>query len=265
MKLIKPIVRVGNSAGVILPREFLHGRARIEIIQKPVNIKRDIFEILDRYLYDILGIYLVGSRTRGEHSIDSDIDIVVVSKNTRKKISSGKYNIEIYPLDSIRKTLESDPITVYPRLIEAKPLLNTFLLNELINIEITKYSFKEFINACKRIIKINKEFINLDKIEKERFTSSKGIVYSLILRLRSIYLMKCILNKKKYLFTDFKNWLMNKASLKESEFNELYDIYKDTRDDKKIRKKTILIELAERLINFLDKEVNSYDKKRKEA
>lgn len=262
MELIKPIIRVGNSAGVILPREFLHGRAKIEIIERPMNIKKDIFEILGPYLYDVLGIYLVGSRARGEHSIDSDIDIVVVSKNTRKKISSGRYNIEIYPIVSIRKTLESDPIMIYPRLIEAKPLLNSFLLNELLNIEITKYSFKEFINACKRIIKINKEFINLDKIEKERFTSSKGIVYSLILRLRSIYLMKCILNKKKYSFIDFKKWLMDKASLKEKEFNELYEIYKNTRDDKKIRKKTILIELAERLINFLEKEINNYDKKK---
>ena len=33
MKLIKQIVKVGNSAGVILPKEWYGGKARVEFIE----------------------------------------------------------------------------------------------------------------------------------------------------------------------------------------------------------------------------------------
>ena len=44
--IIKPIIRVGNSAGVVLPLEWYGGKARIELIQKPLNIKADILDII---------------------------------------------------------------------------------------------------------------------------------------------------------------------------------------------------------------------------
>ena len=55
-ELIKPIVRVGNSAGIVLPREWLNGKAKVELIEKPIDIKRDILEILEPYLEDVVGI-----------------------------------------------------------------------------------------------------------------------------------------------------------------------------------------------------------------
>ena len=76
-ELIKPIVKFGNSAGVILPREWLNGKAKIELVEKPLNINKDILEILEPYFNDIQGIYLVGSYARGEQTQESDIDVLV--------------------------------------------------------------------------------------------------------------------------------------------------------------------------------------------
>ena len=68
MELVRPIVRVGNSAGVILPREWLNGKAKIELIARPLDIKKEVFEILEDYFQDIIGIYLVGSYARNEQN-----------------------------------------------------------------------------------------------------------------------------------------------------------------------------------------------------
>ena len=130
-KVLKRIVKVGNSAGVVLPRNWLNGMAKIELIEEPLNLRKDIFEFLSPYLEDLLGIYLVGSYARGEEDSDSDIDVIAISENIRKEIKEGRYNISIYSLDSIKNTLEKDPLMVLPRLLEAKPLLNKHLLEEL--------------------------------------------------------------------------------------------------------------------------------------
>ena len=78
-ELIKPVIRVGNSAGILVPKAWINGKAKVELISRPVNIKKDIIEILEDYLEDILGIYLVGSYARKEETEKSDIDILAIT------------------------------------------------------------------------------------------------------------------------------------------------------------------------------------------
>ena len=68
MELVRKIVRVGNSSGVVLPIEWLNGTAKVELIRKPLNIKKDILEIIDTFLKNVLGVYLTGSYARGEET-----------------------------------------------------------------------------------------------------------------------------------------------------------------------------------------------------
>ena len=104
-KLLKPIVRMGNSACVMLPKAWINGKARVELIQEPLNITKDVFEILKPYLKDVLGIYLVGSYARGEETQESDIDILVITENINKKINKGKYDTVIpYKYKNIPKS-----------------------------------------------------------------------------------------------------------------------------------------------------------------
>ena len=44
MELIKNTIRVGNSAGVLLPKEFLN--TQVKIVLQPLNIEKDILDIL---------------------------------------------------------------------------------------------------------------------------------------------------------------------------------------------------------------------------
>src|SRR3989338_4007439 len=109
MEMVREIRRWGNSAGILLPKEWLGNQVRVILIDRTLEIKKEVFGILEPYLEDILGIYLVGSYARGEEKKNSDIDVVAISKNTNKNIKSGKYDLSIVKLDNIRKTIESDP------------------------------------------------------------------------------------------------------------------------------------------------------------
>jgi len=258
-ELIKPIVRVGNSSGIVLPKEWLNGTAKITLIKKPLNIKKDILEILDPYLEDIIGIYLTGSHARNEQTQDSDIDILAISHSISKKIKQDKYEIEIHPLNKVKTTLKNHPIMIYPRLIEAKPIINKSLLQELTSIKLTKNSISPYLEETKRIIKINKEFIELDKLDGEKLQSNE-IIYSTILRLRGLYLINTILKGKKYAKKEFLNWLKKQINSTNKETTNLYNLYISIRDNKQIPTKNVKINQVEKLINLLEKEVKKYAK-----
>lgn len=256
MEITKKVSRWGNSAGVLLPRELLGSIVKISIINTRKSIKEEVFEILSSYLDEILGIYLTGSYARGEQNADSDIDIVVISNTLKKEIKSGKYNISIYPLSALKKTIKINPILVLPRLREAKTILNSNLLSELNSISIKRKSFNYFIEECRRIIKIDEEFIKLDKAESDEL-KSESVIYSLILRLRGIFLINCILNNKDYTKRDFDKYLSNELGKQRS--RTAYAIYSQIRDDERVQPK-INIETAESLLSLLKKEVRKYGK-----
>ncbi len=256
MELERTIVKVGNSAGVLLPRAWLHGKAKITLVEKPLDIKKDVFEIIDPYLEDVLGIYLVGSYARNEQRDDSDVDLIVISQNTKKEIVSGRYHISMITLNGVKKVLRKNPLLLLPRLVESKAILNNSLIMDLKRFKVNKDSFKEFIEECKRIIKINKEFIDLDKLDHDYLTSV-SVIYSLILRLRGIYLIKGLLHKEISSRVDFLKWL--KKGLCQLDVESVYQVYRELRDDKKVKVK-ISIEIAEKMLNLLEREVKKLEK-----
>jgi len=260
-ELIKPIVKLGNGAGVVLPKEWLGGEARVQVSKKPLNLKEDIIKMLKPYFKDLIGIYLVGSYARGEQNKNSDIDVIAISSKTKKEIVSGKYHISIYKLESAEKTLNKHPIMIYPRLIEAKTILNEILLEKLKSTKISKEKFKIFFGETKRIIKIDREFLELDKLDGD-YLASTTVIYSLILRLRGIFIIESILNKKKYSNRLFKKWLTKIVSNRELE--KIYKIYQSIKDNKGLKIK-IRISVAEKLLNFLEKKVGGYYEKKKTA
>ncbi|MCH7568331.1 MAG: nucleotidyltransferase domain-containing protein [Nanoarchaeota archaeon] len=255
----------GNSGGVLLPREWLGKQVKVILIDRTLEIKKEVLRILEPYLEDIIGIYLVGSYARGEQRKDSDIDVLAISEETKKLIKSGKYEIEIIPLRIIIKTLEIYPAMIYPKLIDAKPILNKSLLDEIQEIKLSRGSMKRYLDDCKRIIKINREFVEEDKLEGN-ILEYDTVIYSSILRLRSLYMMKCIFMDEKYLNKKFKRWLISELEIGDGEYKKIYEAYRAVRDDRKSKEK-ISVELGEKLVNLLEKEVKEYKigKKKKET
>lgn len=195
-ELIKPIVRLGNSAGVILPKMWLNGRARIELVEKPLDIKREIFEILWPYLEDIQGIYLVGSYARGEQTKNSDIDVLVITKTINKRVDKGKYNLILITKESVENSLKNNLLPILPMLKEAKPLLNSQLIKHYKSTKLTPKNLKFHIETTKSAIQVNEAAIKLDK-NSSQYTGDAS-AYSLILRLREIYIVDCLMKGKKW-------------------------------------------------------------------
>jgi predicted nucleotidyltransferase len=243
----------GNSAGVLLPKEWIGKEVRVILIDRTLEIKKEIFDILSPYLEDIVGIYLVGSYARGEQTEDSDIDIIAISNNTKKEIISGKYNVIITTLKSVETSLEKNSILIAPKIMEAKTILNFSLLEKLKSKEITKKSLKFFIESTESIITINKKTLELDKIEGE--TASLSVVYSLVLRLRGILMIKCIVEKKPYSNQKFKEWIEKETEL---DYEKIYYAYDSIKQNKKI---DIKIELSDalKLLHLLEKEIEKID------
>jgi|SRR3989344_455164 len=251
MELIRKIVRVGNSAGVVLPREWLNGRARVELIDKPLDIKAEIFEIIGDYLDEVEGIYLVGSYARGEENSDSDVDVLVITQKINKKIVSGKYEITLISKDSLKESLEKNIIPLLPMILEARAILNKSILEDCKNIGLNKKNTFWHIDSTKSILKVNRENIELDR---EKGFTGDAVAYSLVLRLREVYIVDCLMKNKMWSSKGLKD-LIKKIS-------GSLDIYKGYIRVKKgeSKKEELSIEDAVKVYDYIGDRIDEQEK-----
>ncbi|MEK6898805.1 MAG: DUF2080 family transposase-associated protein [Nanoarchaeota archaeon] len=254
-KQIKEVRPWGNSAGVLLPKEWIGKQISITLIDRTLEIKKEVLKILENYLEDIIGIYLVGSYARNEQKEKSDIDILAISENTQKHISSGKYEIEIIPLSMIKEILEKNPILVYPKIVDAKIILNPSLLEDLRQIKFTKESLSQYLKSTREVIKLDERLIEK---ESKNTLSSPSVIYSSLLRLKTLKIASSIINNKKYTNVEFNIYLASKLNLDESEIKKLYSVYHSVYKSKRTKDK-IPLTTAKALINLLKEEVKKYD------
>jgi predicted nucleotidyltransferase len=244
-ELIKPIIKVGNSAGVLVPKSWLDGEAKVELISKPINIEKDVFEVLSPHLKDILGIYLVGSYARREETEKSDIDILAITNKGSKRMKKGRYDILLISKNDLEETLEKDAFPLIPMLKEAKPIVNKALLEKYLKIPLTESNLRWHIETTKSAVKINESLIDLSEGKKV----SDKVSYSLILRLRGLYIIESLL----------KNKIPNKKSLislieSVSGSKKAYEGYLRSKNNEK-SKNSLPSNEAKKLINYIKKEV----------
>lgn len=248
-ELIKPIVRVGNSAGVILPKEWLNGQASVKLVHKPYSIKEDVLEILSPYLNDTVGIYLVGSYARNEETEKSDIDILVITNKTNKKISKGKYNIVLISRENLEKSMNDNILPLLPMIKEAKTILNSDFIQKYKDIPLTKRNLRWHFDTTESALKMDKIALEL----QDNFVSD-NIIYSLILRLREAYIMDCLMKNKKSTTKEFISLIK-----KISGSDEIYLAYLRAKNDEKA-KKTIPIKEAEKIYSYLIDKLKEQEK-----
>lgn len=122
-RFLRKTKKVGNSCGVILPKYLLGADVRITVVKPPINIKRDITNILEPILEDLIGIYLIALEKR-------KAEILAVSTKINKHIEKGDYRIDIVPLNHLKKLLKQKKILA-EKLNNAKVIINKKLLVEL--------------------------------------------------------------------------------------------------------------------------------------
>jgi len=251
MQLTKQIVKVGNGAGVLVPRAWLDGKATVELIEKPIDLQKDILEILEGYMPDILSIAIVGSYARNEQTPRSDIDVLVITHSTSKQIKQGKYNLILISEKSLEKELQRNILPWLPMLKEAKPVINAQLIERLSKTQITKKNLEPHIELTKSALDLNEAHLSLDE-ENGKITSD-AVAYSLVLRARGAYIVDCLINKNKSTTKTIRSIIKNKSgSLK------AYEGYIRVKDDKKT-KKDLPIEEARKLLSYIKERIKEQE------
>ncbi len=260
-QITRRVSKIGNGAHIFVPKKWINEEIVLVRTVKQ-DIKERILELLAPYLEDIIGVFLYGSYARNEQIKDSDVDILIISNKNFKIEKKDDFEIIILEEDKINKAIKINPLLVYSILNEAKPIINSNLLEELKEKYKPKIKdFKEMIEDTKRLVKINKEFLDL---EEEKYTDDKATAYSLILRLRGIYLINLLLDGKSYNYNDFKKWVQSNTQLKD--YDSIYKAYLSIKREIKLKQKILVLDLNN-LLKLLEKETlkleGKYGKKKK--
>ncbi|MEK6891662.1 MAG: DUF2080 family transposase-associated protein [Nanoarchaeota archaeon] len=259
-QIVKTVVKSGNGGAVWVPKGWLGQEVIVILPQKPkLEIREKIIHLLEPYLKDIISVFIYGSHARHEETKDSDIDLMVITEKPVKiNIKEPKLEITSFELEKFKRAIEKYPVMYYQMVQEAEPLINSNILEELKEIKINKENFKDYLDETKEHIKSNKELIELDKLDF-KYVGSYSAIYSIILRLRGIFITRCILEKNKFSNKEFKKWLI-KQGASNDEFERIYSVYRAVRDNKKV-KINIKIPVAEKLLNILEKELRHIEDK----
>ena len=246
----KLVQKFGNSGHVVLPKEYVGKRIRFIAEPKTFeDVKSEVLEFLMPYLDNILGVYLYGSYARNEQTIDSDVDILVVASAKLKIIDKiDNYSIISVTLEEIDKTLENNAVLILPILKEAKTLINSGLLERYSGYKFPKMNIKGFIDSSLYALELNKKGLELN-------FELGSVVYSLILRIRSLLMIKLILADRLYSKSYLFNILENN-NLPKNKIEALYKIYFNEKNNIRVKESNIikngdvvkLLTIAEKLL-----------------
>lgn len=256
MTIAKIVQRFGNSGHVVLPKSYIGKRIRFLLEPKTFeDIKFGILEILKPYLENILGVYLYGSYARSEQTISSDVDILVIT-NTKLKILNkiDDYSIVSATITELESTLRNNAVLILPIIKEAKTIINPDLLEKYKEYKFTKNNTKWFIDNSAHVLELNEKGIDLN-------FEIGSLVYSLMLRIRGLLMIKLMLSNKTYSRASLFSCLKD-SKFSQDKIEEFYKIYSREREGiKVIESETITEEDISKLLviakNLL-KEVRSF-------
>ncbi len=252
MELIKNTIRVGNSAGVLLPKEFLN--TQVKVVLQPLNVEKDILEILlkEDILKSILGAYLIGSYARKEQTIESDVDVLVITDKINKRIERGKYEIICLSKEDVEKELKENALPILPMMVEAKTIMNEGLIKDYVNCPLTKKNLKWHIDTTKSAMRVVKEYIKLAEEIEEKVSDAAS--YSLILRLRTLYITNCLIKGRSWTKEEFLDLIKKISSSLIA-----YERYLDSKNNNSKEYK-LPIDEAKKLMDYINKEIKEVEK-----
>jgi len=232
-QLVKEVVDRGNSGGIYLPKSWV-GQ---QVIVRPLSINEYVLNSLTPHLGDIAGIYLCGSWARNEQQPDSDIDVLILSGNGLKLDKKDGIDYRVINAQEAEDAIKDEPILLYPLLREAVPIMNSRLLEELKKIKPSPGKLSWITETTDIALKRNEALIKLGE-------DLQVVVYSLLMRLRGLYLTHLILAGKKYSNAGFES-LARKLGI--PDYSTLYSIYRAVRDEKPLPKKSVPIAKIKKL------------------
>jgi predicted nucleotidyltransferase len=228
--LVKECKRMGNSASVYVPREWINQKVVVSLLSP----KDMVLEIVKPQLKHVIGVYLYGSYVRGEETEESDIDAMIVTSRKVQIEHHKPLDLVITTQEELEKLLNEDPVKIMPIIRECQPLINETYIEKL---KATKLIPSKYLGFVRETLKKVSDYESM--ITKEEHLSA--IIYSLMMRLRVAYMTKLMLTNKEYNNRDFKKYLLNKG-LEAEAYNGLYSVYRAVRDKKPLPNKAVCLE-----------------------
>ncbi len=121
MEFIKRAREVGNSAGVLLPKSLLGSEVKITVLKRPMNIKKQVLEILEPFFSELRGVYVLN---------ETPVEVLAVSSKLRRIINKNNLKVSIVPLTMIKKDIKIKP-ALRRKLMRARTIFNRALLIDL--------------------------------------------------------------------------------------------------------------------------------------
>ena len=232
----------------MLPKEYVGKRVQFVTESKTFeDIQSGALEILKPYLQGISGVYLYGSYARNEQAFRSDIDILVIA-DTKLKIMGkiNDYSIVSTTIDELEYTLEHNAILLLPILKEAKTIINPGLLEAYKGCRFTRRNTRLFVDDSRRILALNKKGLDLN-------FEIGSLVYSLMLRIRGLVIIKRILNDQLYSKASLFSYLRGHG-FSSQKIWEFYNIYSEEREGRRVvESETITRDDVAKLVSIAEK------------
>ena len=259
-QMVKTVVRSGNGGAVWVPKGWLGEEVVVILPEKPrLKLKERIVRLLEPCLKEVIAAAIYGSYARGEQTKKSDVDVLVVTENKCIRLNTKKGNIDItsLPLGTLKRAITQYPAIYYQMVREAEPLINAHAFQELRDIKLHEENFMPYLKETKEHLKSSRDLLELDKMSGN-YVTSYSVIYSTMLRLRGLYITRCILNKDAFSSKKLRHWLLDQG-LSNAQFEEMYTAYRVIRDDQKTKNLHIPIIAAEKALHILEKECNAIE------
>jgi len=238
----KEVVGFGNGSIVYTPKKWLGKKVLVILEEKPLDIEGEVMESLKPYLSKVEGIFLYGSFARGEQTEKSDVDILVISNEKIGLKKRERFDFLSKTKEEFIGEMQKDPSLFLRQIVnEAKPIFNESLLRELRQVKV-RPDFKEFFDSTLSAFKTIKELLEVDKKRGKKYADSTACIYSLILRLRGLFLIQLFKRKQGFSTRKFKGLIRNHG-FKEKTISHFLEIYRAERDNKKIAHRVLLGEV----------------------
>jgi len=235
----KEVVGFGNGSIVYTPKKWLGKKVLVILEEKPLDIEEEVMKTLKPYLSSVEGVFLYGSFARNEQTEKSDVDILIISDEKIDLKKRDRFEFLTKTKEEFIEEMQKDPsLFLYQIVNEAKPIFNEPLLRDLRKIEI-KPNFKEFFDSTISAFKSTKELLEVDRKRGKKYADSTACIYSLILRLRGLFLIQLFTKNQSFSTKKFKE-LIRSHGFKEKTINDFLEIYRAERDDKKVIHRVLL-------------------------
>lgn len=236
--LEKKVVPFGNGSIVYTPKKWVGKTAIVILEEKPIDAREETMVALKPFFPKIEAAFLFGSFARNEERSDSDIDVLVIAQEPLPLKKTGRFDFLVKTKKELEEELQKDhSLFLHQALAEAKPILNEALLKEMQKLK-TAPDFRTFFDETLGAFQNVQKLLNADKKKGNEFSTSPASVYSLVLRLKTIFLIQRWRQKKPFSNKGFWEFLQ-KQGFSEKTVNGFLAVYRAERDNKKTEQKVL--------------------------